>query len=110
VFLGRLIKGGLFLFYYKGKGLKIFFLKKGDNKIVEVPKRNKDDPKSSFQDQLKKTAAGYYYVADTAKLVSLNKKSLTKLIEGCNKHDLPLFSFLRFGINTGYGASKLQRI
>jgi hypothetical protein len=105
VFLERLHKGETNLYYYKGKGIKTFFIQKDSTLFVEVPKRNTAE--EDFSKQLLNLTKDCPNVKDACKLVSYNKKSLSKLMARYNQCELEPFPHFRFGLLISYEFSKL---
>lgn len=100
VFLERLQKGNNSLYYYKGKGIKKFFIQKDSSLFVEIPKQN--TAKEDYSEQLLNLTKDCSNVSDACKFVSYNKKSLTKLITRYNQCQLKPFPHFRYGILIGY--------
>jgi len=105
VFLERLHKGETVLYYYKGKGVKTFFIEKDSTLFVEVPKQDTD--KEDYSKQLLNLTKDCPNVSDACKLVGYNKKSLSKFIARYNKCELKPFPFLKYGLFFGMVQSKL---
>lgn len=100
VFLERLDKGKTILYYYKGKGIKTFFIQKDSTLFVEMPKKKSED--EDYSEQLLNLTKDCSNVLDACKLVSYNKKSLTKLIYRYNKCELKPFPHFKYGFLLGY--------
>lgn len=105
VFLERLHRGETTLFYYKGKGVKTFFIQKDSTLFVEVPKQN--TAKEDYSKQLLDLTKDCSNVSDACKLVSYNKKSLSRFITRYNLCELKPFPHFRYGVLIGYEFSKL---
>lgn len=104
VFLERLKKGNTTLFYYSGKGLKTFFIQKDSTLFVEIPKQ---DTEEDYSTQLYNLTKDCLNVSDACKLVSYNKKSLSKFITRYNKCEIKPFPHFRYGLLFGYEFSRL---
>lgn len=105
VFLERLNNGETTLLYYKGKGIKTFFIQKDSTLFVEMPKRNTAG--KYFSKQLLNLTKDCPNVLDACRLVRYNKKSLTKLISRYNQCEFKPFPHFKYGILIGYEFSKL---
>jgi hypothetical protein len=105
VFLERLTKGNTTLYYYKGKGIKTFFIQKDSTLFVEIPKQNTKEV--DYSKQLLSLTKDCPNVLDASKLVTYNKKSLSKLITRYNQCVLKPFPHFRYGFLIGYEYSKL---
>lgn len=105
VFLERLYKGETTLYYYKGKGVKTYFIEKDSTVFVEIPKEDKTE-KPYFELLLDYTA-DCPNVSDACKLVSYNKKSVSKLISRYNNCELKPFPVIKYGLFFGMVKSKL---
>lgn len=105
VFLECLNKGKINLYYYNGDGLKTFFLEKDSTSLIEIPKHNRDN--ISYNNQLLDLTSDCSAIADATKVVSYNKKSLTKLIERYDDCKRRPFPHLRYGLTAGYELAKL---
>lgn len=99
VFLERLNKGNTTLYYYRGKGLKTFFIQKDSTLFVEMPKQGTEEDYSTQLFNLTKDCSN---VSDACKLVSYNKKSLSKLISRYNQCELKPFPHFKYGFLIGY--------
>ncbi len=99
VFLERLHKGNITLYFYRGKGIKTFFIEKDSTLFIEVPKQVSDDV---YSKQLLNLTVDCSNVSDACKLVSYNKKSLSKLISRYNKCELKPFPHFKYGFLIGY--------
>lgn len=105
VFLERLQKGKMNLYYYKGKSIKTYFIEKDSTMFVEIPKKDKTE--KHYSDLLFNYTADCPYVSDACKLASYNKKSMSRLISQYNKCELEPFPFLKYGLFFGMVQSKL---
>ncbi len=104
VFLERLNKGNLNLYYYKDKKGEKFYLEKDSGRLVEVLKKGIDN--SNYKDFLKPYTEGCNNVYDALKLVTYNKHALTKFIDQYNSCIQKPFPFFKYGLIIGYGVSK----
>jgi len=105
VFLERLHQGNTTLYYYRGKGIKTFFIQKDSTVFVEIPKMEKTE--RHYSELLLNYTNDCSNVSDACKLVSYNKKSISKLIYRYNHCELRPFSFLKYGLFFGLVQSKL---
>ena len=108
VFLERIVKGKINLYYYKGdKGSK-FFLDKDSLGFVEIVKRD-EKGNSVFPGNIAK----YINDCDTAVrilgLVTFHKAPLKTFINGYNSSTLLPFPFIRYGILIGVEKSELNQ-
>lgn len=108
VFLLRLVKGKLSLYYYNGKSGKTFFWEKDSTKFFELPKIHKDYSKMNFHDDLAYITSDCANIGNTTKLVSYNIKSLSELVRNYNDCKLIPFKYFRYGILLGLGMNKLE--
>jgi len=108
VFLLRLVNDKTSLYYYKGKNLTTFFLEKDSTTFIELPKYNLNNQKNDFHKDLAEWTSGCPYIQDATKLVSYNKKSMTKLIKNFNSCKPLPFPIFRYGILFGIGTNKLE--
>lgn len=106
VFLQRLSKGNMNLYYYKDKNGGKFFIEKDSGQIVEVLKKGIDN--SNYRDFLKPYTQDCNNVSGALKLVTYNKPSLTKFIDQYNSCLHKPFPFIKYGLIIGYGVSKPQ--
>jgi hypothetical protein len=105
VFLERLHKGNMTLYYYKGRSIKTFFIQKDSTLFVELPKQN--SAKETYSSQLCTITNDCSNVSNACKLVSYNKHSMTKLISKYNECELKPFPHFSYGILIGYEFLKL---
>jgi hypothetical protein len=107
VFLERVIKGNISLFYYGGSGHRKYFIGNGSSKLVELVNDKPGDPASSYRVLLKNATRDCQLINDDLKQVRFTKTSLTKfftLYEKCGEKIFPSF---RCGMMFGYELSKL---
>ncbi len=100
IFLERLTKGELTLYYYKHKGGKSFFLEKDSTSFFELSKRSPQ--KQRFNKQLAELMSSCPNAANAAKLVSYSRNSMAKLISSYNGCVSSPFPYFRYGITVGY--------
>jgi hypothetical protein len=105
VFLERLYKGKATLYYYRGKDIKTFFIENDTTLFLEIPRYNKDE--INYRKQLMDLTSDCPNISDATKLVTYNKKSLTKLISRYNNCELKPFPHFKYGVTTGYEFAKL---
>ena len=106
VFLQRLSKGNMNLYYYKDKNGGKFFIEKDSGQLIEVFKKGIDN--SNYRDFLKPYTQDCNNVSGALKLVTYNKPSLTKFIDQYNSCLHKPFPFIKYGLIIGYGVSKPQ--
>jgi opacity protein-like surface antigen len=104
VFLEQLHTGKATLYYYRGKGIKTFFIEKDSMLFVEVPKQN--TAKEQYSQQLLNITADCPNVMAACELVRYNKKSLSKLMTRYNQCELKPFPHFSYGFLMGYEISK----
>lgn len=107
VFLERLINGKTSLYYYRGKGVKTYFIEKDSSLFTELAKGGESN-ETDFNEKLLNITSDCENISDAVKLVSYNKKSLSTLIDRYNKCELKPFPFFRYGFILGYGFTKLN--
>jgi len=105
VFLERLNKGKLTLYYYKGKDNTTFFIEEDSTLFVEIPKI--DNAEKPFSELLLNYTNDCPNVADACKLAAYNKKSFTKLFTRYNNCELKPFPYVKYGLFFGMVGSKL---
>jgi len=94
VFLERLAKGQITLYYYIDKDTKTFFLEL-DSVLVELGKDK------NFRDVLETHTNDFEWKTRQVKTVNYSKKSLTSLIDQYNSGKNKPIPFTRFGLLTG---------
>ena len=99
VFMERLHNGNTTLYYYRGKGIKTFFIQKDSTLFIEIPKQ--DTAKEDYSNQLSNLTNDCPSVLDASKLVRYNKKSLSKFIARYNKCELKPFPSFKYGLTVG---------
>jgi hypothetical protein len=105
VFLERLLRGKTTLYYYRAKGIKTFYIEKDSSLLFELPKQN--TAKEHYSKLLSYFTEDCPNVSDACKLVSYNKKSLSKLITRYNQCELKPFPHFKYGLLIGYEFSRL---
>ena len=105
VFLERLHNDETTLYYYRGMGLKTFFIEKDSTLFVELPKQ--DNAKEPYSELLLNLTDDCPNVSAACKLVRYNKRSLSKIITRYNKCELKPFPHFKYGFLVGYEFSNL---
>ena len=96
VFLEKLTDGENVLYYYSGAS-KMFFLENDHSSLIQIPQE-----KAAYIALLREIAEDCPEVADVAKSVAYNKKSLKRFIDRYNDCELKSFRKFRFGSKRGY--------
>jgi hypothetical protein len=109
VFLEQLVKGNITLFYYRGKGVKTYFVEKDSSLFMELTKFTKHNPDSSFNATLSSITNDCSNVAKAIKHVKYNKRSLTKFFTRYNDCELRPSPFFRYGFNFIVGHTRLTQ-
>jgi hypothetical protein len=107
VFIEKLSSGKITLFYYKGIKEKLFFIEKDSLSFTKIPKIDGKE-KKYFRTRLKDQMSDCVNVSNALKLVSYNKKSMTKLVDFYNNCTSKPFPFFKYGVTFGYEINKLK--
>jgi opacity protein-like surface antigen len=107
VFLERLVKGKISLYFYRGDIGKMFFIEKDSSKLIEIPKRIEQIEKYKFQNVISPYIADCDKVTDILSLVSYTKNSLVQFIKIYNNCESKPFICIRYGLVVGFNESKL---
>jgi|WetSurMetagenome_2_1015567.scaffolds.fasta_scaffold00183_3 hypothetical protein len=107
VFLERLVKGNTNLYYYKGHGIKEFFLEKDSGKFIALPVRGREKKNNSFHAALTGALTECPEVVGYSNMVGYNKRSMSEFISGYNKCTPVPPHVFKYGLILGYDASKL---
>lgn len=102
VFLKRLEEGKINLYYYVDKDNKTFYLKNDSTVFIELKKG------PDFRNQLSQYINDFDWKANQYRLVSYNRKSLSKLVSFYNNGVNKPLPFARFGIIAGYRSTSLS--
>ncbi|HNX65364.1 MAG TPA: hypothetical protein PKH02_00700, partial [Bacteroidales bacterium] len=103
VFLERLVKGKTALYYYKGPGIKEFFLEKEDGTLESLPVNDKNSFHSALSDALSDCPV----IAEYSRKATYSKRSLSELITGYNRCAPFALHTFKYGVMLGYQAAKL---
>ncbi len=95
VFLERLSKGSVSLFYYRDETCRKYFIEKNNDGLVELQK-------ATFRDVVRTYMNECAEVDDALKLVSFNRKSLSVLGNQYSACKPKWFPHLQFGLFVGY--------
>ncbi|MGE0077789.1 MAG: outer membrane beta-barrel protein [Bacteroidales bacterium] len=107
VFLERLAKGDITLFYYRSIDNKYFLISKDSSELIKIPKYDKGN-KKNYKSILKEFTNNCERTNDNLRLVHYTKQSMKELIEKHNICDDKPFRFTRFGLVFGLSVSKLN--
>jgi len=103
VFLERLVKGKISLYYYRGPGIKEFFLEKENGTFEALPVNDK----SGFHSALADALSDCQVVTGYSGMTTYSKRSLSELITGYNKCAPFALHTFKYGVMLGYEATKL---
>jgi outer membrane protein W len=106
VFLERKTNGKTKLYYYSGKGINTFFVERGDDKIYELAKVDKNGIR--FKDNLNFLASDCPAVYEATRLVRYTENSLTFLINQSNNCEIKPFPHFRYGLIAGWNMMNLH--
>jgi hypothetical protein len=101
VFLERISKGRINLYYYTEKGLKTYFLEKDSTVFAEIPDRY------DFRAPILEHTSDFNWKASQVQLARYHRNSLKKLISMYNKGINRPLPFPRFGVAAGYSVMNL---
>jgi hypothetical protein len=105
-FLKREVNGTTKLYYYSNKKAKTFFLDKGDDKLIELPKL--DQSGIGFQDKLNALTTDCQGVSEEARLVNYNSQSLSLFINRYSDCEVKYFPLLKLGLIASFGFVNLS--
>ncbi len=108
VFLECLTKGKLTLFYYRNESIKTYFLEKDGAFFIELPKKDRGNGGINFNSKLLDLTSDCPDVADGAKVISYNKKSLSRFISSYNYCEIAPSAYFKYGVIIGYESTKLS--
>ncbi|MCG8582483.1 MAG: hypothetical protein MI866_21335, partial [Bacteroidales bacterium] len=105
VFLERLHKGKVTLYYYKGRGFHSYYIEKDSTLFIEVPRRNSHN--EHYSQQLLKILSDCPIIDDACSHVTYSPHSMTRLLERYDNCELKPFPHFRYGFLIGYEFMKL---
>ena len=100
VFMERLGKAGLTMYYYKQGWRRHFFIEKDSISTFELPRRSQQNQR--FNKQLVELMSSCPSAANAARLVRYSRNSMAKLISRYNGCVSKPFPYFRYGITVGY--------
>jgi hypothetical protein len=106
VFLQRLSKGHINLYYYKSRGSGLYFLEKDSSVLVNFLKV--DANARSFKEQLYDLTSECSSLKDVIRYAHYNNRSLEAIIDRYNDCELKPFPHFRYGLTAGYEMAKLN--
>jgi hypothetical protein len=101
VFLEREVNGNTKLYNYRNKKINTYFIDKGDNYLIELPKKNKDG--TGYQNKLLTLTSDCKEVSELCKFASFTNRSLSVLINQYNKCESSYFPHSKIGLIVSYG-------
>ena len=101
VFLERISKGRINLYYYTEKGFKTYFLEKDSTVFVEIPGRY------DFRAPILEHTSDFEWKANQLQLARYDRNSLKKLISMYNRDINRPLPFPRVGVTAGYSVMNL---
>ncbi len=105
VFLERLEKGKVSLFYYiDANGIR-YFLEKGTKGLIELHKKH--NGQNNYRKQLMDYTSDCPQIAGAVEVVAFSKDYLEQLIERYNNCESEYFPFLKYGLTGGYESFKM---
>jgi hypothetical protein len=109
VFLERLIKGKINLYFYKGENGKKYFLEKDSSNFIELVKKSISNEKLSFKEVLQSYTKDCDNFSDFVEQIHFNKYSLSRLVEKYNFHNFKPFPVLKYGAILELGQTTLVK-
>ncbi len=108
VFLERLVAGAASLYYYRAPGITLFFLRKFDGRLIEIPPPDTRLDKKIQIEILRDLTEDCEHTSDIAELVSYNKKSMVQFVNFYNNCKPGHFAYTRYGIVAGVSANRFS--
>jgi len=106
VFLEKLTTGDLTLYYYRDRGMKLFFLEDSLGLYaVDLKGHHGERP---FRQILKNKTSDYTLSEGNLFRLSFRKQSMREFVKRYNADDQRPMKFLRYGINFGAGSTSLS--
>lgn len=106
VFLERLVDGNTTLYFYRGKGIKTYFIEKDSSLLVELAKGNGRRDSLNFRNRLTNLTIDCPELGNSIKLVRYKKGLLTELISRYNNCEIKPFPYFKYGLLFGYESTK----
>ncbi|MBN1416088.1 MAG: PorT family protein [Bacteroidales bacterium] len=108
VFLERLSKGNLTLYYYKDKNGSKFFLEKESGQMIEISKNDSLNKTTGFHESLMTYSGECKFMSDQLKYVTYTKLSMQKYATWYNNCRHKPFPRFRYGAIAGYGITRIS--
>lgn len=105
VFLERKVHGNVNLYYFREKGTTIFFTDRGDDKLIELPKIDKNG--TDFKNKLRILTSDCPGLSEATRWVRYTQNSLSLLIDRYNRCDSRPFPHFKYGFIAGYELANL---
>jgi hypothetical protein len=107
VFLERLVRGKINLYFYKGDMGRTFFLQKDSSGLISIPKKDKENSNIIYKDIFNNYVQDCENITDALRLIKYNKSSLSKFIDQYNSCIAKPFPFISYGLSFGYSITSL---
>ncbi|HEY4785158.1 MAG TPA: outer membrane beta-barrel protein [Bacteroidales bacterium] len=104
VFLERICKGKINLYYYRDKHGRRFFIENDTTRLIEL--RKKPGENYAYKELLKIYVQDCADIWDVLQFTAFNKLALSKFINQYNECKVKPFPFFKFGVFVGYGSTK----
>jgi hypothetical protein len=105
IFLERLNKGNINLYFYKDNNGRKFFIERDGGQLIEIFKTGDDN--EGYKDILKSYVQDCNNISDALKLVSFNKLSLSKFADQYNSCEYKPFPHIKYGLIIGYSITNI---
>jgi hypothetical protein len=102
VFLERLVKGKMTLFFYRGVNYRKFYVEKDSGQLIalsESPEKNKE---IHYREKLNELTIDCYVVNGSINLILYKQKALASFVEAYNKCEPREFPYTKYGLSFGY--------
>lgn len=102
VFMERLIRGNIGLFYYKDAGKKRFFIERDSGRLEELVLTSESGERNAYKNQLHEITGDCPEMSEVVELVRYSENSLSVFFTHYNSCDAGAFPYPRFGVTAGY--------
>jgi hypothetical protein len=107
VFLERLVRGRVTLYFYKNGNGRTFYIEKDSSVLVPLNKTDSESNKQVFKKDLEELLKDCDNVKGAIKVSTYNKKSLALLVRDYNSCKMKPIPHFKFGLLVGFNTTKL---
>ncbi|MBN2611505.1 MAG: outer membrane beta-barrel protein [Bacteroidales bacterium] len=108
VFLECITEGNIDLYYYRGRGIRTFYIENDTSPLIEITKKESIEGYNNFKTVLEEYTSNCEAAIKNINYLKYNRISFKRFIKSYNKCEYKSPSYFKYGFITGFGIAKLN--